>query len=165
VVVGKTDDQGRREMARLGLEGFIQFLDPRPYLQSLQVIAQADAGLIVEAPCTDAIFLPSKVIDYASLGKPVLAVTPNGSVVHQLLHHHGGGVTAPCGNPGAVFDQLQRLYASWVSQRKEAMQSDFDVHPLARQFSPQRIVNCYAELFDSLGVGRQHGSEQPSAIQ
>jgi len=58
-----------------------------PYLESLREMRRADFLLFIDSEYP--FFLPSKIVDYAGSGKPIIGITPNGSVSSDLLHGLG----------------------------------------------------------------------------
>jgi len=149
VLCGINEARGRDMVSRYGIADRVEFVSPRPFAQSQEILAQATIGLIIEAPCEHPIFLPSKLIDYVGLRKPILAITPRGSTVEQLLAAHGGGVAVECRSSSAVHEQLRRMYASWKAGN---LARDFDVSALSSQFSAETILQQYVDLFSRLGV-------------
>jgi hypothetical protein len=149
LISGKADDPARASAARHGVESFIKLIGPRPYAQSQEVLLDADVAVVIEAPCEQPIFLPSKLIDYATLDRPTLAVTPADSAVAQLITRYGGGAVAPCGDADAVGDALRSMYSSWQAGN---LARDFDTSRLYELFKPQTILQTYLDLFAKLGV-------------
>ena len=47
-----------------------------PFLESARIAASADVLLVIDAAAEDNLFLPSKLIDYLPLAKPILGLTP-----------------------------------------------------------------------------------------
>ncbi|MFH0937752.1 MAG: glycosyltransferase [Planctomycetota bacterium] len=63
----------------------VRYCPPVPYLQSLTVMAAADVLLTIEAPMRHSVFFPSKLVDYLGARKPLLAITPEGSLTSRLM--------------------------------------------------------------------------------
>jgi hypothetical protein len=59
-----------------------------PRNQALAVAAEADYLLVIDQPVTS-LQVPSKLIDYIRIGKPILAFTPPGSPVERILAQSG----------------------------------------------------------------------------
>lgn len=104
---GGMDDRYRRMIAErdlgevVGIHGFV------PYLDSLVLMANADALLLVDAALTttgQSVFLPSKLIDYLGAGIPVIAVTPSRGATARVVREIGGTVV-PIEEP-AELDRL-----------------------------------------------------------
>lgn len=81
------EDTGRyQELAnKLGISGVVELLPSMPYKQCQQMIADSDLLLVLDAPGTEGIFLPTKLIEYLAHQKPVLGLSERGSTVHEVL--------------------------------------------------------------------------------
>lgn len=81
--------------ASLGIDGFVKFYGRTTYIQSLEAARSADLVLVIDAPLENSVFMPSKIVDYLMLRKPILGLTPDGGVTAQILHRCGHVVVAP----------------------------------------------------------------------
>src|SRR5690606_42036806 len=71
--------------------------------------ASADLLVVIDSIIADpekAVFFPSKLLDYARLRKPVLAITSKGSVTDVFVRMHGG-VSFPHENEAELSGWLQ----------------------------------------------------------
>lgn len=66
-----------------------------PYLKSLEYMQVSDVLVLIDADMEQAVFLPSKLIDYLGTGKPILGITPLHSPAAALLHTIHNPVIAP----------------------------------------------------------------------
>jgi len=105
-----------------GLAKFIKVSGGLSYLDTLSVPEQSDVLAVVEAPCEEGIFLPSKVADYAQVGRPLLAVSPQNSTLADLINQTKAGEFANCNKPEDIANALTRLYTSW---RKNRLSEDY----------------------------------------
>lgn len=62
--------------------------------ETLEILASAQALLLVEAYMTAYPFLPSKLADYSATGRPVLAITGEGSATARLIEEYSAGIVA-----------------------------------------------------------------------
>jgi hypothetical protein len=67
------------------ITSYVKHFSPVPYFESLSVMRAADVLLTVEAPLKKSIFFPSKLVDYLGARKPMLAITPKGSLTAHLM--------------------------------------------------------------------------------
>lgn len=72
------------QIKKLKLDNVIKCLPPVPYMESLSVMKDYDLCLLLEAPCEEGIFLPSKVSDYMQNKKTVWAISPIDGVLHDM---------------------------------------------------------------------------------
>src|SRR3546814_8955981 len=74
--IGNAPEECRQMCDRLGLFGQVHFLGGAKYSTCLAASAGADVLLLIDAPSGNNVFLPSKLVDYLMMGKPVLGLTP-----------------------------------------------------------------------------------------
>ncbi len=148
--VGLDDVDLERRVREDGLEAVIELLGPMSYLETLETIAAGDVAVVIEAPCAEGIFLPSKVVDYAQTARPILAVSPRLGTVADLLGAHGGGLAVDCLSMESVAAGIGDLFSAWEGGY---LQQRYGSPALARVFSPGRIVALYGEIVAEL-VGR-----------
>lgn len=74
--------------------GLLTLLPPVSYFESLNLMKEADALLVIDAPAEKSIFLPSKLIDYIGSAKPILALSPIGTT-RALIDEYGGICSDP----------------------------------------------------------------------
>lgn len=110
---------------KLGLESVVTFGGRQPYTDALAVAASADALLVIDAPSrSPSLFLPSKLVDYLMLRRPILGITPLQGASADLLHRLGCPVAAP-DDIDAIARALEDLVKAWRNGRLE-VSSDFD---------------------------------------
>ena len=133
----------------------LSFEEAKPYQETLRECASASVLLVLEADCAEGIFLPSKFVDYAQAGRPILAVSPLAGTLADLLRSYGGGVAADCSSVDAVELALLKLYAHWQSGTLEAA---FEPSALRAQFSAAAVVEAYNSVLTQLSLAA-HGGE------
>ena len=107
--IGQTLPGYDTRVASRGLASTISFAGPMPFLDSLGEAAAADVLLIVDAPNEKgSVFLPSKLVDYLMLRKPILGLTPEGGASAKLLQRLECPVVAP-DDPVAIAAALTDL--------------------------------------------------------
>lgn len=84
--------------------GMVVVRPPVDYRTSLELMREADLLMVIDAPGSSSVFLPSKLIDYLGAGRPVLGITPAGTAADVI--HEAGGLVADPADPGAVADTL-----------------------------------------------------------
>jgi glycosyltransferase involved in cell wall biosynthesis len=91
----------------LGLAN-VHFHDQVPMIESPRILASSDALLVpLSAHPTFEQFVPSKLIDYMAVGRPVV-LSASGEAA-RLLTRAGGGIVVPPEDPQALASALQRL--------------------------------------------------------
>lgn len=130
-----------------GIQQYIIFTGGLHYSATLPTLAQSDVLAVVEAPCDEGIFLPSKIIDYVQVGRPILAVAPHRGTLADLLNATNAGIAAPCGQPADIANGLLTFYHSWIAGK---INDDYPSKELWAQFHPDRITAQYEKIFSTL---------------
>jgi len=119
VLHGYLTPSSQAEVERTRREGnvAIEVLGPSPWRDAIAHIAQADAGLIVQAHAAgDQTAVASKIYEYLALEKPVLCIT-DGGASEALLHRLGAGeLCARLDAPETILGALSRLREGAVSR-------------------------------------------------
>lgn len=134
-----------REMAiNHGLEHCVNILGPRSRQETLRRICQSDLLLLLAEKFV--IQIPGKTYEYLRAGRPILALTPEGSLASLLRKVGGGWAVDPADDAGilaALRDSFRQWQAGQVTQVADpAVVAGFDRRVLAGRL---------AELFDRLG--------------
>jgi glycosyltransferase involved in cell wall biosynthesis len=129
------------------LEQWVKYIGAFPFMKCLEQMSSYDVLLLIEADARPCVFLPSKLADYAQLGIPILAISPSGSCVSNIIEQFGGGCTVDCNDEDKILMGLDSLYTSW---KHGSLRNEFNSERLNAYFSPQRITSIYKELFLSL---------------
>ena len=98
------------------LSGVVSFEPSMPPAAVQAWMAEADVALLVEANLAEGIFFPSKLSDYLSGGRPILALSPARGVAGDFLSG-GGGVLAGPEDVAGIAAALERLHGLWRAGR------------------------------------------------
>jgi len=145
--VGEQPDALRAKVVNLGLENIISIEGPKPYTEALECLSNADVLLIIEAPCPEGIFFPSKFVDYVQTGRAILAVSPAEGTLADVLSKHGGGIAADVLSPESVAKAIRNLYNHW---KTGTLDTTYDSARLFDMFSEERILSQYMEIFERI---------------
>lgn len=96
------------------LEDIVEFHPPIPYSQSHDFIRDFDVCLIIEAPCDEGIFLPSKVADYLQASKPIFSLSPSIGVLNDLWKD---GMIPYCGDITSV-ESIEKEFCKLIRDYK-----------------------------------------------
>jgi len=118
----------------------IQVIEWKSKREVLETLASAQAGLLVEAEMQCYPFLPSKLADYSATGRPVIAITGNGSAVARLIGEHDAGVVADH-NLGSISSAFQRIENNHMKMSSMA---------LWEGFCAETVTSRYFSLIESL---------------
>jgi len=129
------------------LTGIVNCVGPLDYYEAISLTAGCDVLLIVEGDYGKGYFLPSKLIDYVQVGKPILAISPKKGTVSDIIRKNGGGVLADGRSAKSVSDALALLFKHW---ERGSLQQTFSSHKLLRLFSTDAIVGHYERIVEKI---------------
>jgi glycosyl transferase family 4/glycosyl transferase family 1 len=129
-----------REAARLGIDALVHFRDRVPPAEAAAVANAADALLVIDAPADGpSPFLPSKLVEYLPLRKPILGITPAGAAAELL--ERLVCQTAPPGDVDAIETAIVCLLRQWregtlsVSPEFDRVANEFDIRHTTTQLA------------------------------
>ncbi len=126
------------------LAGVVTFQPSMPPDAARAWMAGADVSLLVEASLQEGIFFPSKLSDYLTGGRPILALSPRQGVAADLLAS-GGGLLAGPEAPAEIAAALERLHDLWRAGRLD------ELAPTPEQagaVSADRVASLYERAFE-----------------
>lgn len=101
----------------LELEKNVGVLPSVSYQESMRMLAEYDVALIIEAPCKEGIFLPTKVSDYMQEHKIIWAISPLEGVLHDLYKNGYVGYFSNCKNKEDIAEELNKLFLDFLSKK------------------------------------------------
>ena len=110
-----------------------------PYAESVREAAAADVLLVIEAPTSPSLILPTKLVDSLAFGKPILGLVPGEGPPADLLRQVGCPQAAP-NNAGAIARALAGMLVQWqegkltVSPQFAKVAKQYDIRQTARLF-------------------------------
>ena len=130
-----------RQARSLGVDGVVRFYDKVPAGDAQSIAAAADVLLVIDAPTAGpSPFLPSKLVDYLALRKPILGITPVEGASAALLRRIGALVAAPDDEAGiriALRDLLRRWREGELSVGRDfdCVAAEYDIRQTTATFS------------------------------
>jgi glycosyltransferase involved in cell wall biosynthesis len=135
--IGPHVEEFKRDAAELGVDAFVTFRGRVTPAEAARVSAAADALLVIDAPSHGpSVFLPSKLVDYLPLRKPIVGITPEPGASARLLRRLGCPV-APPDDVAAIASVLDGLVEQWragtlsVSDSFDRVAAEFDIRATA----------------------------------
>ena len=139
--VGPHTTAFQRDAAALGVGSFVHFRDRVPPADAAAIAASADVLLVIDAPSgtgdAPSVFLPSKLVDYLPLRKPIFGITPDHGASARVLRRLGCP-TVPPGDEAAIAAALDALVGRWragmlaVGAAFDHAVTEFDIRRTAR---------------------------------
>jgi glycosyltransferase involved in cell wall biosynthesis len=140
-----------RQARDLGLDTIVRFHGRVPPPQAVAAARAADLLLVIDAPSTGPnLFLPSKLVDYLALKKPILAITPREGASADLVRELGYTIVDP-GDVDGIAAAVSSAIDAWqrgtavVSPAHDEVASRYDIRQTARRF---------ADVLDGLAPAR-----------
>jgi hypothetical protein len=112
--LGEENDTLFKKVKELHLEQYIDILAPVDYLTSIKVLSDFDIAIIIEAPCEEGIFLPTKVSDYLQKEKPIFAISPKVGVLNDLHKENSIPYFADCKDLNSIENELNKIYEDFI---------------------------------------------------
>ncbi len=107
------------------------------YTMSLQILKQYDVAVIIEAPCKEGIFLPTKVSDYMQCKKEIFAISPSVGVLHDLFLENSIHYFADCMDTYAIKQTLNKLYQDFLLETISAKLF------VKKEYTEAEVINLY----------------------
>lgn len=132
------------DIKTLGLDEVVFTKNPVSYLESIKLMTEADVLLLIDAPDYN-IFLPSKLVEYINIGKPILAITPDGESKDILTQSTTIHVIADVNDIRDIADKLQKLiytiHLNLIKIHENQPKNRFSIDVVGHQFK-----NCIDQL-------------------
>lgn len=129
------------------LEENVKQIGSYGYFDAMSKMTEYDILVIIEANLKDAIFLPSKIVDYAQLNIPILAITSKNSCIDRLLKENGGGISVDGLDPVTIKNGILEIYHTKLDQE---ITQDNSAKILNHLFEPKQVVNDYESILDKI---------------
>ena len=115
------------------------------YQDSLQLMVDADALLVIDAPTDESPFLPSKLVDYLGTDRPIVALTGPGASADVV--RRANGLVADVRSAEEVRDVLGRFVKLADDDALDTLQPPAEVRD---GFSASRVVADFQRMTDEL---------------
>lgn len=145
-LIGPDYPEGVRQVQAMALSDVVRSTGRLNYDESLRRIAEATVCVLVEEQMSEGIYLPSKLADYVTAGKHVLALSPETGTLADLTPETGLTRVGPADDE-AVADAIETLYDDHVSGRLNARGPSAGLVAL---FSPSRVAERFATAVESM---------------
>jgi glycosyltransferase involved in cell wall biosynthesis len=131
----------------------VEILPVLPYKESLAEMCRADCLVVVDVELPSSPYLPSKVVDYAGSGKPVLAISSPSSPTSKFVEAIGGEAFSHS-QPEALAERLGEL----IQGRRLDLRAE-----AASKYEVRQTTESWRTVFlEALASGRHKGpAERP----
>lgn len=97
------------------LSEYISVQPPVPYKDSQTAMSQHDVLVIIEAPCNEGIFLPTKVSEAMQLHVPIFTVSPKNGLLHDLYDEGYVSYYADVCDQTMIENEIEKLYRDFLT--------------------------------------------------
>lgn len=123
----------------LKIDSIVELLPPASYILSMKKVLEYDVALIIEAPCEEGIFLPTKVGDYMQLGKVIFSISPSSGVLSDLYNTNHIGYFADCTSVSSILNEITCLYHDYsLNKLKQTI--------VPEEFLPNSILKNFEKI-------------------
>lgn len=105
------------------LNDIVSFRPSVPFMDSIGYMLRADVLLVVDAPVSPGVFLPSKIMDYIAARKPILGLTPDNGETKDLLTELGC-MCVPPDNARGIAEKLKVFLVAHADNKLSALIPD-----------------------------------------
>lgn len=144
-VFGIVQDHLIKTIEQLGLKNKIIIHQPLGYSEMVQRLVSYDYLLLLEAQYPKGILMLSKLSDYASLRKPVIAIAPRSGVTASYMANEPGFCLLDNTNQQEIEEGLESLIRKFPQ-----IESPVVNNKLWKDVNPEAIADRYENLFEKL---------------
>jgi len=130
--IGSVPEEHIASVRSAGLERIVHFTGRVSNSRCEALLDTADALLVIDAPADESVFLPSKLIDYLPLGRPIVGLTPKSGASADLLDQLGCPIAEP-DDIAAIETVLETMLFRWqtgslvADSRFDAVSAGYDI--------------------------------------
>ena len=141
--VGDVPSDMKDVIEEKGLSDNVKVLPPVSYTESMKLLGRYDVSLIIEAPCREGIFLPSKVSDAMAMGLTIFAVSPAKGVLRDLYESGHVQYFSDVTDVASIVEAFESLLNDFRSGK--IVESS-----IPEDYKPQTIGNLYDRIIDNV---------------
>jgi len=146
-IIGSINDNLSTLITSLDLQNHVKSVGSMSFQETMTQLNQYDLLIVVEAPVKMGIFLPSKVVDYSQINKPIFSLSPVRGCMSRLMTTFGGGLVVDNDNPKEISDGLQILINAW---KTGDLTEKYNSQLLNSNFTVPGVIHEYEEAFDEI---------------
>ncbi len=148
-----------RTVAELELMEVVQILGRIPHRNALSRLREAAVLLLLQASDDTRSLIPAKAFEYLRVGRPILALTPDGAT-SALLRSAGVGAIVDPSSPKSLREAVYSLYLLWKREPERVVRpSDIS------RFSRVALTGELARLLDAVMLDRGNAQERRHTSQ
>jgi hypothetical protein len=147
IFLGPRESENDEAASALGLSDVASFRDTAPHAETLKIERSSHILVLIKHanPLYDGL-VPGKLYEYIGVGRPILAVAPEGEAAAIVRRHRRGEVVAH-DDPAKIAGALAAMYAAY---RAGTLDASYDLSPVA-DYRRDVLAGRLAERLDALG--------------
>ena len=113
-ILGVTGQDIQQKIASHSLQEHVHTIAPVSYNTSMEMLADYDVAVIIEAKCEEGLFLPTKVSDFMQSGIPIFAISPAKGILNDLFNNGNIPYYASNEDEIQIMQEIERLYTDYM---------------------------------------------------
>ena len=145
--VGRFGDDVKAMLAASHFATSVENIAYVPHAESVAYLMRSDVLLlIVDDTKESAEIVPGKVYEYLGVGRPILALAPQGSAIARLIDETQAGMVAPQEHVDAIVEALRTFYARWKAGTAIATPNTSAVSAYERRASARQLAAILTDV-------------------
>jgi hypothetical protein len=147
VFAGHVDRKNARILKKYRC-GHLSYLGPLSYRDALELQRSADVLLLIDLPVSNPelrVFFPSKILDYMAAGKPIFAITDEGSESQSVIQDSLGHCFDRR-DTGSIRDHLIWLVDAKFSKKSSYFETRHPLKDYDASLNSRRLANLFREI-------------------
>lgn len=145
--VGRFGAEVQEMLENTSFASSIETVDYVPHSESIGYLMRSEMSLlIVDDAKESAEIVPGKVYEYLGVGRPILALSPAGSAIEQLIRETQAGFSRPQSDVEGLASDLLASYRRWQAG-EEIAHVDADA---VRKYERRESARQLARILDTL---------------
>lgn len=134
----------------LGLKDNIKFLGYMPHKTSLIESSKGDALLLIVGPGEkNKSVYTGKIFEYLRLCKPIIALSPKGSLVEKLLEETNRGENVDFDDIKGIEEAIFKMYKEWEKNSSQELKVTEDILKYERKNLTKALSEIFFHILES----------------
>jgi len=146
VFLGPRESENDAAVEALGLSGIVSFRDTVPHAEALKIERGSHILVLIKHtnPVYDGI-VPGKLFEYIGVGRPILALAPEGEA-SRIVRGRRRGEVAPQDDPVGIADKIKIMYERYT---RGTLDTEYDLSPVP-DYRRDVLAKRLAEHIDAI---------------
>lgn len=153
--LGKDDEIIKNGVCQIDVFKLVEWVPYLPHLQSIQESNNSDLLLLV-AGAEDRVksMVPGKLFEYMRIRKPILAISPKGSVIEDLLIHTGTGNNFGYNDIHGMEEYIFQTYRRWINGNDSFSVNESEIMKYGRKNLTQKLAAIFDQVTSDCNTQR-----------